>query len=334
MIRSVSVFTLALLAVSATADDPPRGKGAGKGMGKSRGPDATLRADQEDFHYLLERHADIRRTVKNTAAGVETLTESDDPQVAARLKKHVAAMKKRMESGRGLRWWDPLFAAMFQEHAKVRMEIRETGGGVAVMETSDDPRVVPLIQAHAGVVSLFVKHGFEEAGKSHAVPSAPPRVSAPKLAFPVVPKFGGVVFEREFIDAPRAGTKALFDVAGVGKPEEVVPGLERAARLLNLAGAAGLKPGDVKLSVVLHGDALRAALRNDVHREKFGVDNPNAEVLPMLRKAGVEIVVCGQSLGRAGFDKSHLMEDVPVAASAMSLTLNRQQDGFGVLVFR
>ena len=38
-------------------------------------------------------------------------------------------------------------------------------------ETSEDPYVVRLIQAHAGVVSLFVKNGFAEARANHAVPA-------------------------------------------------------------------------------------------------------------------------------------------------------------------
>ena len=40
------------------------------------------------------------------------------------------------------------------------------------IETSDDPYAVELIQAHGGVVSLFVKNGFAEAWKNHEVPGA------------------------------------------------------------------------------------------------------------------------------------------------------------------
>jgi hypothetical protein len=41
---------------------------------------------------------------------------------------------------------------------------------VKVVETSDDPYTVKLIQAHAQVVSLFVEKGFPEAAKNHEVP--------------------------------------------------------------------------------------------------------------------------------------------------------------------
>ena len=44
-------------------------------------------------------------------------------------------------------------------------------------------------------------------------------------------------------EQPRKGAKAAFDVTADAKPGEVNKGLEQVARLLNLYGAAGLKPG-------------------------------------------------------------------------------------------
>ena len=95
--------------------------------------------------------------------GVETLTESDQPEVAKKIQEHVAAMHKRVQEGRGLRYWDDLFAAIFQRHASIKMSVENTDKGVRVKETSDDPLVVALIQAHADVVSQFVARGFDEA---------------------------------------------------------------------------------------------------------------------------------------------------------------------------
>jgi len=39
-----------------------------------------------------------------------------------------------------------------------------------VSETSDDAYAAALIQAHADVVSLFIKNGHDEVRKNHAVP--------------------------------------------------------------------------------------------------------------------------------------------------------------------
>jgi hypothetical protein len=44
---------------------------------------------------------------------------------------------------------------------------------VRVVETSEDPYVVALIQAHARVVSAFIANGRAEMMKNHAVPLRP-----------------------------------------------------------------------------------------------------------------------------------------------------------------
>jgi hypothetical protein len=50
------------------------------------------------------------------------------------------------------------------------MRYEFTPRGVRVVETSADPYVVKLIQAHADVVTLFVKNGRAEMMKNHDVP--------------------------------------------------------------------------------------------------------------------------------------------------------------------
>lgn len=163
------------------AERPPlgMGRGRGRGAGRGRGPGAAMRADQEVFHYLLARHAEIDRTVKPLGNGVETVTESDQPEVAKKIQEHVAAMHKRVQEGRGLRYWDDLFVAIFRKHASITMSVENTEKGVRVIETSDDPTVVALIQAHAAVVSKFVAHGFEEAHRNHPVPPATKGIPVP-----------------------------------------------------------------------------------------------------------------------------------------------------------
>jgi predicted methyltransferase len=158
----------------------PRGMGRGRaGFRRGRGPGPAVRADQAVFHYLLDHHADIRRTVTHTEKGVETLTESDQPEVAEKIQEHVAAMHKRVEEGRGLRHWDDLFVAIFQRHANIKLSVENTEHGVRVVETSEDPIAVALIQAHADVVSKFVARGFDEARQNHPVPPAAAKKTPP-----------------------------------------------------------------------------------------------------------------------------------------------------------
>jgi len=127
---------------------------------------------------MLQSHDQIRRKVKNVKNGVETLTESDEPKIAAKIQEHVAPMAQRVEQKRPIRMRDPLFAEVFRHADKIHLKYKKTAKGVRVVETSEDPYVVQLIQAHGGVVSLFVKNGFDEAWKNHEVPGAKGGVAA------------------------------------------------------------------------------------------------------------------------------------------------------------
>jgi hypothetical protein len=146
------------------------GRGQGFGPGRGRGPDAQFVEDRDTFHFLLANHEKIRRDVKMLDNGVETLTESDDPQVAEMIRKHVAGMYRRVDEVSPIRMHDPLFVAVFQNAKAIQMKMEPTEKGVRVWETSDNPYAAKLIQAHAKVVSLFVDLGFDEAHRNHEVP--------------------------------------------------------------------------------------------------------------------------------------------------------------------
>lgn len=305
-----------------------RGNQRGRGRGFGRGFNTDMHADQDVFHYLLEHHSDIRRQVTKTKSGVETLTESDNPEVAAKIQEHVSSMHKRIKEGRGLRFWDELFAAIFADYKKIEMTYEDTDKGVKVIETSKDPRMVTLIQAHADVVSLFVKHGFDEAHKNHPVPKSD-KPQTDNLVFPIIQGQGGVVPRPTAVEQPRAGAKFLFDVTADSKPEEISKGLDRAARLLNLYGAAGLKASDVKIAIILHGDATKIALSHESYKTRFTVEsNPNLTLIEKLRNSGVDVMVCGQALNTKGFTDPEVDPSVSIAVSAMTAISNKQQDGY------
>src|SRR5690606_27771115 len=100
------------------------------GKGKGMGGDPSFVHDRDVFHYLLEHHKLIRRSVKNLPNGVESLTESDNADVARKLQDHVPAMYKRMKESRPVRMWDPLFVELFKHGDKVKMTVEKTAKGV------------------------------------------------------------------------------------------------------------------------------------------------------------------------------------------------------------
>jgi hypothetical protein len=129
-------------------------------------------ADMHLAHELLAGHETIRRTVTQLPNGVETVTTSTDPQLAARLPEHVRAMYARLKEGRLIRGFDPLFVALFQNGDKIHAAVTPLPNGVKVVETSNDPYAVKLIKAHAAAVDEFVKNGM---AAMHQTTPAPPR---------------------------------------------------------------------------------------------------------------------------------------------------------------
>lgn len=213
------------------------------------------------------------------------------------------------------------------------MTVEETEKGVRVTEISDDAFTAKLIQAHAVVVSSFVSRGFDEAHENHPVPAAvgpQAATSGPPLSFPIISDFGGVVAIEDATEPPRANMKIVFDVTADAKdPAEINKGLERAARLLNLYGVAGLTAADVRITVVLHGEATKSVLTDDGWGARFdSMHNPNLPLIQSLQKAGVDILVCGQALSYKKIARDEVESGIPVAAAALTVLSNRQTDGF------
>lgn len=166
------VAMLVVAAPIAAAAQPGAGPRPGmKGM-QGMHDDAHM-ADMQGIHALFAERAKITRTVTPRADGVETLTESDDPAVARLIQQHVAAMYARVDRAQPIHQRDPLFREVFAHAAQIVMRQTATPRGVRVVETSDDPYVARLIQAHADVVSAFLANGRPEMMKNHPVPPRP-----------------------------------------------------------------------------------------------------------------------------------------------------------------
>ncbi|MCA9078912.1 MAG: hypothetical protein KDA58_00075 [Planctomycetaceae bacterium] len=168
------------------AEAPRKGPPFGRGFGRQNDP--KFQEDHEVFFYLLEHRKSITRTVKLLDNGIETVTESKDPEVAAKIQEHVAAMYDRVENNKPIHMRDPLFRELFRNTKKLTMKAEETEHGVKVTETSDDPYVAKLIQYHAEVVSLFIKNGFSEMPKNHDLPPKDGDEAKPKEGAEAQPK--------------------------------------------------------------------------------------------------------------------------------------------------
>jgi hypothetical protein len=133
----------------------------GPGMMGMNGGSATP-AEHSDIRGLFFNHESIKRTVTNLPDGIRTVTESDDPQVAATIKKHVAEMGKRVEEGRdpGLPIETPALHAIFRNNDKIKTAYETTEKGVVVIQTSADATAVKALQDHAAEVTDLAQRGM------------------------------------------------------------------------------------------------------------------------------------------------------------------------------
>ena len=134
---------------------------AGHGMMGGRMDSATA-ADVDLIHELLDNHDLIKRTVEKLPDGIRTVTESDDPRVAKYIKDHVQRMGQRVRAGQemNLPMESPALLAIYKNRDKITTKVETTDKGAIVVQTSDDPATVAVLQEHAGEVSELVRGGM------------------------------------------------------------------------------------------------------------------------------------------------------------------------------
>jgi intracellular sulfur oxidation DsrE/DsrF family protein len=152
--------------------------------------------------------------------------------------------------------------------------------------------------------------------------------------YPVIRDYGRAWPLPQAADQPQKGRtyKTVFDITKLPqKPNQVVPGLADAARLMNVFGTLGLSPTNLKIVAVFHGDAAYAAMNNDVYRSKFGIDNPNVKLIQELKAADVQLFLCGQAFHDFNFQEKDILPDVKMATAAVVVLVTYQNDGYALM---
>lgn len=116
-------------------------------------------------------------------------------------------------------------------------------------------------------------------------------------------------------------------------PDEVLDGLAHVARLFNVFAADGVPPKNLKVVAIFHGSAGYAAMDNGIYRAKFNVNNPNLKIIQELKTAGVQLLLCGQTLHDLNLNEQDLLPDIKLATSAAIVLVTYQNDGYALMPF-
>ncbi len=128
--------------------------------------------------------------------------------------------------------------------------------------------------------------------------------------------------------------KAVFDVYTSNEDnEELNRGINTVARFLNMHIDAGVKKKNIKAAIVIHGKAGKDILTNAAYDKRYIVNNPNAELLKKLHNAGVQIIVCGQTVEFRRYKRDEILEFVDVSLSAITALVSLQSQGYQLITF-
>lgn len=154
--------------------------------------------------------------------------------------------------------------------------------------------------------------------------------------FPLVKGFGGIYEVPDATERPDGSLDyyILVDMSTGGADNaEISRWVDNVARMMNLHGLAGVSQERMHVKVVVHGGAIFTLLNNEEYNKRFNTDNPNLPVYEALEAAGVELLVCGQTLHVRGFKKGDLYSGVNVALSALTTVTTYVPKGYTVLKF-
>lgn len=152
--------------------------------------------------------------------------------------------------------------------------------------------------------------------------------------YPAIKNYGPVHIWPSAIERPdpKKTYKALFDITKEGKGlDQVNPGLAHIARTINNFAELGVPMKNLKFTVIIHAAATPIVMSKEAFAAKYNAQNPNLELIDTLSKAGVEILVCGNSLADRKFTPDEVNPQIKIAASALTTLIMKQNDGYALL---
>ena len=123
----------------------------------------TTDIEVNDLKKIFQNHKEIKRTVTNLDNGIKTETYSDNEEIRAAIINHVTLMVTRIQEGRNPKVLiqSPTLDELFNNYDKIETSIELTETGIAVIQTSKDPKVVNLLQTHASEINDMVEKGMQ-----------------------------------------------------------------------------------------------------------------------------------------------------------------------------
>ena len=161
-------------------------------------------------------------------------------------------------------------------------------------------------------------------------------VAQEKQAGPVLEEYGQVwkVENPDFATDTDMEYKVVFDIMeSPDSPADLNRSIETAARFLNMHAQNGVPKSRLKVALVVHSKASKDVIMNEGYQTRFGVQNPNYDMINQLMEAGVQVILCGQSSKSREYPKKELIPGVKLSLSAMTALIQLQNEGYQLIKF-
>ena len=131
---------------------------------------------------------------------------------------------------------------------------------------------------------------------------------------------------------PSKNYRIVFAMTTASKsPQELNPALERVARTVNLYASAGVPLSHLKFVAVAYGQATALALNDEQYKAAYGVANPNLPAIARLRKAGVDVAVCGQAVAEHNYQYEWVDPSLTLALAAITTITTLEHEGYHLM---
>ena len=155
------------------------------------------------------------------------------------------------------------------------------------------------------------------------------------MIYPAIQGYGGVIevpFEAIKPD-PDESYKFVIEIKyGIEDKTKASTMLDYAARMYNLHIYSGVPKENIDVAIVVFSGATPISLSNEEYQKRFDVSNPNAELLEEMKRNGIRLIVCGQSMVYQEVKPDMIYPGIEMAVSRFTATSDLMKKGYQLFV--
>lgn len=156
-------------------------------------------------------------------------------------------------------------------------------------------------------------------------------VALPALAGDMAPALS----DRKMVKVdPRSRHKVVYDIHSTDVAAGISRGLYYARGLIEAYGKQGVKPSQLAIRLVLHGDAAQFLLIDETYRDVVGdpfAVNLNAKITQDLLNLGVGVEICHSVMRAKGWTADDVLPGVTIVHDGYTRLVKLQNDGYAYI---